>query len=132
MSGLYEYRSIPTWASRTLEIETDSARRVGVTTRVPQEVFGASLFHPVGGVTATASISHGRGPRRREHALILDRELELQVLAPIVRGPHALGDVMLLGVPCKPVFGGFGIEQPIPFDHAQSLGLRRAMPVHHG
>src|SRR5258708_35446043 len=89
-------------------------RHVGVLARVPLDVFGASLFRPVGGVTSTTStsttsISHGRGPRRREDAFVLDREPELQVLAPIFR-VHPLGDVMLLGVACEPLFGGFGIK----------------------
>src|SRR5215467_864380 len=110
----------PLRVSGPSEIRSVRPRHVGVLSRVPLDVFGASLFHPAGGVIATASISHGRGPWRREHALILDRELKLQVLALMVRVSHPRADVMLLCIPCKPVFGGFGVQEPISFDHVQS------------
>src|SRR5271167_3672136 len=71
------------------EIRLVRPRHFGVLSRVPLDVFGANRFHPVGG---TAPISHGRGPRRREDAFILDRELELQVLARIARAPDPQGD----------------------------------------
>src|SRR5580704_13915105 len=78
------------------EVRFVRPRHIGVLSRVPLDVFGASLFLPVGGAASATSVSHGRGPRRREDGFILDRELELQVLAPIVR-LHRQGDVML---PC--------------------------------
>src|SRR5262249_49777046 len=59
-----------------LEVRVFGRRHIGVLSRVPLDVFGASLFLPVSG-PSTASISHGRGPRRGEDAFILDCELEL-------------------------------------------------------
>jgi hypothetical protein len=74
-------------------------RHVSVLSRVPLDVLCARLFQPGSGVIATASISHRRGPWRRKYAPILDRELELQVLAAMVRVPHPLRDVMFLCIP---------------------------------
>src|SRR5271168_3058682 len=83
--------------SRPSEIRLIRPWHVGVLSRVPLNVFGANLFRPVVGAQ---SISHGRGPRHREGALILDGELELQIFAPMVRVPHPLSHVTLLCVPC--------------------------------
>src|SRR5271163_1634742 len=87
--------------SRPSEIWLIRPWHVGVLSRVPLNVFGANLFRPVVGAQ---SISHGRGPRHREDALILDGELELQVFAPMVRVPHPLSDVTLLCVPFEALF----------------------------
>ena len=76
-------------------------------------------------------ISHGRGPRRREDAFILDGEFELQVLARVFGSPST-GRLMFLRVAIEPLFRGFGIKQPIAFDDMQSLGVRRAVPIDHG
>src|ERR1700674_2415993 len=103
-------RSLPS------EIRFVRPRYFGVLSRIPLDVFGANLLHPVGGAK---SISHGRGPRRREDPFILDSELELQVLASMVRVPHPLSDDTLLGVPFETLFRGFVINQPIAFDHVQ-------------
>src|SRR5713226_3068035 len=93
------------------EIRLGRPRHIGVLSRVPLDVFGASLFRPLrGGVRSAGSIRHGRGPWRREDVLILDRELELQVLTPRVRIPHPVGDVILLCVSFEPVFRGFSIK----------------------
>src|SRR5262249_61426683 len=44
-------------------------------------VFGADDFLPL---ARAAPISNGRGPGDREGALILDREVDLQIFAPVV------------------------------------------------
>src|SRR5260370_1028875 len=73
-----------------------------------------------------APVSHRRGPRRREDAFVLDHELELQILAPIVRVPDPLGDEILLCVPFEPLFRGLVIKQPISLDHeAAKEGFER-------
>src|SRR5271168_957376 len=109
--------------SRPSEIRLIRPWHVGVLSRVPLNVFGANLFRPVVGAQ---SISHGRGPRHREDALILDGELELQVFASVVRVPHPLSDVTLLCVPFEAVFRRLVIEHAIPFGYMQSLRMRRA------
>jgi hypothetical protein len=59
------------------EVRCVSPRHIGVLFRVPLDVFGANLFPPF--IVLVANwISHGRGPRRREDAFILNRESELQ------------------------------------------------------
>jgi hypothetical protein len=50
---------------------------------VYMRVFGADIFSAAP-IVDRAPISYGRRPGRRENAFILDRELELQVFAPIV------------------------------------------------
>src|SRR5215471_17784915 len=72
--------------SRCSEIRFVRPGHVGVLSRVPLDVFRASLFLPFIGAN---SISHGCGPRRREDAFILHRKPELQVLALWVRAKNA-------------------------------------------
>src|SRR6516162_6594623 len=74
-----------------------------------------------------APISHGRGPRRREGAFIVDRELELQVRAPVVW--RWLGAPILFCVPFPSFFRGFVIDEPISFDNMQGFRVRRAVPA---
>jgi len=95
----------------------------------PLGVFGADMFRPF---NQRAAIRYGRRPGHRKGACILDRELELQVLAPNARVPGPQGDLILLCVPLHAFFRGFVIEQPISFDHVQSLRVWRAKPVDHG
>ena len=91
------------------------------------DVFGANRFRPVG---AAAPISHGRGPRRREGALIVDRELELQVLAGVVwRG---LSAPILLYIPIPSVSRGFIIDEPITFHYVQRRTVRCTVYIKHG
>jgi len=66
------------YVSRRSEVRLAGQWHIGVLSRVPLNVFGASLFFPTIGAN---SISHGRGPWRSEDAVILDREPELQVFA---------------------------------------------------
>src|SRR5258708_30179805 len=111
------------------EIRLVRCRDRGFLSREPVGVFGANSFRPVG---EAAPVSHGRGPRRREDAFVLDRELELQILAHMVRVPDPLGELIFLCVSFQPLFRGFVIKQPISFDHVQSLCVWRAIPVDHG
>src|SRR5216683_1935386 len=98
-------------------------------------VFCTDLFRPV---TENAPISFGRGPRCCEDFFVFDRELELQSLALVSgvgRPPFAdtlTGAAVLLSttLPCRP--RGFVIDQPVSFDHVQSLGERRAVLVDGG
>src|SRR5215470_4954571 len=113
--------------SRGSEIRLVRLRDCGVSAREPFDVFGANRFRPA---AAATPIGHGRGPRRRKGACILDRELELQVLAPVVW--LRLGAPILFCVPLPPVLCGFVFNEPISFDHVQSLRVRRAIPVHGG
>src|ERR1700682_6274021 len=89
---------------RRSEIRLVRPRHCGVLSRVPPDVFGANRFRPV---AAAAPISHGRGPRRREGALIVDRELELQVLAPVAW--RWLGAPILPYIPFPSLFCGLVI-----------------------
>src|SRR4051812_33266949 len=72
------------------------ARHVGLFSRVPSAVFGAHIFGPVQGAVSIPSICHRRGPLSGEDVLVLDRELELQILAGSVRKRRPRGIVMLL------------------------------------
>src|SRR5215468_5475558 len=68
------------------EIRLVRARHRGIPSRVSR-IFGADIFTSASSAPIAyrrAPISYGRRPRRRKDAFILDRELELQVLAPIV------------------------------------------------
>ena len=103
------------------EIRLVRPRHRGIFSRVPFDVFRANRFRPA---AEAAPISHGRGPRRREGAFIVDRELELQVRAPVVW--RWLGAPILFCVPFPSVFRGFVIDEPISFDNMQSFCVRRA------
>ena len=98
-------------------------RYCGAPARVPLDVLSTNIFHPA---VEIAHIRHGCAPRRREDAVIVDGELELQVLARI-RVPDPQDGVMLLGVAIEPLFGGGIIKQPIAFDDMQGLRVRRAI-----
>src|SRR5439155_7487760 len=93
-------------------------------------VYGADSYHHF---ARRAPVRHGRGPGRGEHIRVLDRESELQVLAPVI-GVHIpwLGAEILFSVPFQSFFRNFVINQPISLDDVQSFGLRRAVPVDHG
>src|SRR5712671_2891972 len=113
--------------SRASEIRLVRLRDGGVFSREPLDVFGANRFRPA---AEPAPISHGRGPRRRKGACILDRELELQVLAPVAW--LWLGAPILFCVPLPSVLCDFVCNEPISFDYVQSLRVRGAIPVHRG
>src|ERR1700722_4055528 len=59
-----------------------------------KRIFGAGDFRPF---EVVAQIDHGCGPRRREGAGILDRELDLQVLVLVVGVDGSGGSPVLLG-----------------------------------
>src|SRR5882672_11668446 len=92
-------------------------------------VFGAGDLRPF---KTVARINHARGPRRRERACILDREIDLQVLVSIVGGEGAGGAPKLLCGAFQRAFRGFVIDEPIAFDHVQLFGVRRAEQIDHG
>src|SRR5258708_5946236 len=70
------------------EIRLVRARYLGVLSSIVfMRVFGADIFTSASSAPIAdrgAPISYGRRPGHREDAFILDRELKLQVLAPIV------------------------------------------------
>src|SRR5258707_5880974 len=99
----------------------------GILSRIPLDVFGANRFRPV---AEAAPISYRRGPWRREGAFIVDGEVELKVLAPVVW--RWVGAPILFRVPFPSFLCGFVIDEPISFDYVQSLRVRRAVPVHRG
>src|SRR5215469_8339490 len=83
-----QYGSTLSSISRPSEVRFVCPRHIGVLSRVPLDVFGANMFFPFLGTLERStrySISHGRGPRRREDAFILNRESELEELALRVR-----------------------------------------------
>src|SRR6516162_4594083 len=116
-------------ACQPSEIRVVRSRNRGSFSWEPLGVFGANMFGPF---NQRAAIRYGRRPRHRKGAFILHRELELQVLATIARVPGSQGDLILPCVPFHTFFRGFVIEQPISFDHVQSLCVWRAKPVDHG
>src|SRR5205809_6048424 len=61
-------------------------------------------------------IGQGRGPRRREDALVLDRQMQLQELAPVVAEDIALEQPVLFFVPLDGVLHVVVFAQPIAFD----------------
>src|SRR5258708_4967455 len=87
---------------------------------------------------ALPTTSYGRRPGHREDAFIFDRELELQVLASVaVVGCRACigaprGAQILPCVPFQSFFRSFVIDEPVAFHDVQSLGVGRAVKVHHG
>src|SRR5580692_2104661 len=83
-------------------------------------VFGADNLPPFRGIER---IGYGRGPRRREGALILDREMDLQVVAGVIEIERALVTHKLLVASFQRTFRGFVIEQRVAFHHVQGLGV---------
>src|SRR5437762_10886564 len=70
-------------------------------------VFGADTFFPFGHLR---TVGHGRGPGHLEHSFILDRELKLQELAPVVGMNRVLLDLeILFRVPWQSFFRAFVI-----------------------
>ena len=64
------------------EIRVIGRRHIGILDAIEfMSVFCTDNFWPMSGA---APISYGRGPRCREYAFILDREMDLQVLALVV------------------------------------------------
>src|SRR5262249_58715735 len=63
------------------------ARHRGIPSRVSR-IFGADIFTSASSAPIAyrrTPVSYGRRPRRRKDALILDREFDLLLLAPIIR-----------------------------------------------
>src|SRR5713226_4157512 len=63
---------------------TSTAKRAAARHSSGFRIFGADIFPSAPITCRWAPIGYGRRPRRRKDAFILDRECELQVLAPIV------------------------------------------------
>src|SRR5262249_15770289 len=97
--------------------------------REPEGVFRASLFHPIG---AALAIRHGRLPRRREDAWILDGEFKLQVLARPTTCVWLLHAEILFSLPLPTVLCGILIDEPVSLDDMQGRRERRPIPVHRG
>src|SRR5205814_8016435 len=77
---------MPRGDAKLSEIRLDRSRHRGLPSGVSR-IFGADIFGSARSALIAhrwAPISYGRRPRRRKDAFILDREFELQVLAPIV------------------------------------------------
>ena len=76
------------------EVRLLGARSVGIAVVVIilMEVFSTDDF---GKNTRSRHIGQGRGPRRREDALVLDRQVQLQELAPVVAEDIALEQPIL-------------------------------------
>src|SRR2546423_8897580 len=77
---------MPRGDAKLSEIRLDRCRHRGLSSGVSR-IFGADIFGSARSAPIAhrwAPISYGRRPRRRKDAFILDREFELQVLAPIV------------------------------------------------
>src|SRR5262245_252928 len=70
---------------RALEIRFRRSRDIGVRFVILLDVFRADDFRPV---VSAAPIGDGPAPRCREHALILDREMDLEVFAGRSRRPR--------------------------------------------
>src|SRR5258706_376676 len=64
-------------------------------------------------------IGQGGGPRRREDALVLDRHVQLQELAPVVAEDIAVEQPILFFVPLDGVLHVVVFTQPIAFDDMQ-------------
>src|SRR5262249_35653554 len=104
------------------EIRLVCSRDRGLLSWEPLGVFGANMFRPF---NQRAAIRYGRRPGHPKGAFILDRESELQVPASIARVPGPPGDLILPCVPFHSFFRGFVIDEPISFDHVQSLCVWR-------
>src|SRR5262252_4566664 len=109
-----------------LEIQPGRGGDVGVGFVILLDVFRADDFGPVVGA---APISDGPGPRCREYAVIVDREVDLQVLAGRSRRPHRAP--VLLCVARQAFLGFFEVDQPIALHHMQLLSERCAEQVDH-
>src|SRR5437763_2005997 len=89
-------------------------RDVFVLVEVFMDTFGADGFRPI---VRAAAISDGDRPRRREGAFVLDRDMHLKVLAPIIAvedSRSACGAPILFRVALHPVLCVFVIKQPKP------------------
>jgi hypothetical protein len=91
-------------------------------------VFCADDFLPLAGA---APIGNGRSPGHREGALILNRELDLQILAPVIALEVHRRTEILFRVPLQALFGFFVREHAIAFHGGQLLGKRCATQVEH-
>jgi hypothetical protein len=105
---------------RKSEIRFVRSRDRGFGSREPLGVFGANMFRPF---NQREAIRYGRRPGHRKGAFILDRELELQVLAPIAFVPGPPGDLIFPRVPFHAFSCSFVVDEPISFDHMQSPGV---------
>src|SRR5262249_11441450 len=119
------------------KIRLVGARDVAVPRHVGRtQVLGANEFpRPLARGTP---IGHGRGPWRREDAIILDGKLQLKPFALVVRVDGqspvtSVGNVrVLLQAPLLSLSGGFRFDQPITLDDVQSRGLGRSVKIDHG
>ena len=104
--------------SSASEIRLLRARSVGVAVVVIilVEVFGTDGF---GIDTRSRHIGQGRGPRRREDALVLDRQVQLQELAPVLTEDITGYQPILLFIPLDGVLYVVVVTQPIAFDDMQ-------------
>jgi len=99
-----------------------SARNVRLPVVVVLErILGTNVFcHAV----SPQRIGQGRGPRRREHALVLDRHMQLQKL--LVAAPCSditVDHPILFPVPVQRVFHVVVIAQPIAFHDVQFIRI---------
>jgi hypothetical protein len=109
---------------RKSEIRFVRSRDRGFGSREPLGVFGANMFRPF---NQREAIRYGRRPGHRKGAFILDRELELQVLAPIAFVSGSRGDLIFPCVPFHAFSCSFVVDEPISFDHMQSPGVAQAL-----
>src|SRR5216684_5160873 len=114
-------RASPAYSLRALEIRLRRGRDVGVRFVILLDVFRADDFRPVVGA---APIGDGPGPWCREHALIFDREVDLEVLAS--RSRRTRRAPVLLCVAGQAFLSVFEVDQPIALQHMQLLGGGRA------
>jgi hypothetical protein len=98
------------------EVRLVSARNVGLFPGIVVliAVFSTDHFRPCVGPW---HISQGRGPRRREHALIFDRHVQLQELASVLAEGIAVEQPILPYVPLDRVFHVIVFAQPIGRAH---------------
>src|ERR1700676_4110979 len=97
-------RLTPACVARS-EIRLVRTRDVGILVVMESKrVFGAGDFRPF---EAVAQINHGRGPRRREGARVLDGEMDLQVLVIVVGVDGSAGAPILFCSAFQRVLYGF-------------------------
>src|SRR5450755_1930190 len=89
-------------------------------------IFGADSLRKFarGPSVNTGPVDDGRGPWRREGAFVLDRDIELQVIAPGVQiGDHSgvisEGGRILFRASLQYLVRSFVVDEPIAFNHVQ-------------
>ena len=117
-AGMTDGESDSITSEHALEVRLLSPRSVGVAAVVIilTEIFSTDVFRQDG---RSRHIGEGRGPRRREDALVLDRHVKLQELAPVVAEDIAVEQPILIFVPLDGVLHVVIFAQPIALHDMQ-------------